>query len=422
MAAESFKVSPTLQTLIDKGLFDRLPPTFSNYFFEQFRSWDTLFPAEQSYFERLFGLLEERPPAEVDAFFAPLRAVEQKMGVNEKLWPKRQFTLEQVDFLNRNPYYPQWRHEVVQIFNVLDPILDAQVERNGHARLAIEVAPADLAMSADQMWLRIENHGTRVPLDIGDNPDEFLPLLLTGAPKAAGKPTLLDQWADSHPRYDAWAVEAATPLTALMKNGSGAVSYSYARLQTYRERLMDEVRKLVSSEQIRGPRELSARLKQLKILANEADIAADPVLAEFARAILLSGNGTLLLNNTFVEWASIQAIRRARPSMMAVGFGIRSKVKPFSSLLIYSDQDKVNPAPSQADVLGSYVDLEIFHQYLWQEFGKHPEYRNSTALLFVGDGVEQMLVIAPPDFPVRPGAKPWKLAGLHSALREWMNL
>ena len=47
MAAES-KLSPTLQALVDKGLFDRLPPTFSTFFFEQIQEWDTLFPAERS--------------------------------------------------------------------------------------------------------------------------------------------------------------------------------------------------------------------------------------------------------------------------------------------------------------------------------------------------------------------------------------
>ena len=138
----------------------------------------------------------------------------------------------------------------------------------------------------------------------------------------------------------------------------------------------------------------------MKILASEGDVARDPILAEFARAILLSGNGTLLINNTFVEWATVQAVRRARPSVAVVSFGIRNKVKPFSSLLIYADQEATNPIPSQMDTLGSYVDLEIFYQYIWQEFQKYAEYRNNTAYLFVGDGMEEMLALGPPDFPL----------------------
>src|SRR5216683_1048357 len=95
------KVSPLLKGLIDKGLFDQLPPTFSTFFYDQIKDWDLLFPAEHSYHERLFGLIDRSDPALVNSLFAPVRAAEAKMGVTEKSWPKRQFTLDQVDFLNR---------------------------------------------------------------------------------------------------------------------------------------------------------------------------------------------------------------------------------------------------------------------------------------------------------------------------------
>jgi len=46
------EVSPLLQALIDKGIFDRLPVSFSTFFFEQVKEWELLFPAEKNYFER----------------------------------------------------------------------------------------------------------------------------------------------------------------------------------------------------------------------------------------------------------------------------------------------------------------------------------------------------------------------------------
>ena len=54
-------VSPILQKLIDAGLFERIPATFSTFFFEQIKDWDTLFPAERNYFERLFTLINKLP-------------------------------------------------------------------------------------------------------------------------------------------------------------------------------------------------------------------------------------------------------------------------------------------------------------------------------------------------------------------------
>ena len=104
MASSQPKLSPAIQSFLGKGLFDRLPVSFSAFCFDQMKDWDLLFPNERSYFERLFDLLDRSGQAEVDRLFEPMRAAETQMGVNEKTWPKRQFTLEQVDFLNRNPH------------------------------------------------------------------------------------------------------------------------------------------------------------------------------------------------------------------------------------------------------------------------------------------------------------------------------
>ena len=62
--------------------------------------------------------------------------------------------------------------------------------------------------------------------------------------------------------------------------------------------------------------------------------------------------------------------------------------------------------PTQMDTLGTYVDLEIFYQYIWQEFEKYVEYRNNTVHLFIGAGMDEMLIVAPPDFNVQEKASP----------------
>jgi hypothetical protein len=256
-----------------------------------------------------------------------------------------------------------------------------------------------------------------------DRIEDFLPLLLTGE-KQGHAATIAERFSagKSGGPYTSWMVESSSTLSSLGINSPSVVKYSYTVLDAYRKRLMREVQRVVESQEVAGPRQLSARLKQLKILASEAHFAHDPILAEFARAILLSGNGTLLINNTFVEWATVQAVRRARPSVAIIGFGIRNKVKPFSNLLIYADQDAANPIPSQMDMLGSYVDLEVFHQYIWQEFDKYAEYRNNTAYLFAGAGIEEALVIAPPDFPLLAPAGPFPLSDVFHHLTDWLGV
>src|SRR5215831_18823232 len=186
------KVSPALQALIEKGLLDRLPVSFSSFCLDQMKDWDLLFPAERSYHERLFGLLDRSSPEAVDRLFAPVRDVERLMGVNEKTFPKGQFTLDQVDFLNRNPRYPEWRAAIAQVFAEIDPRLDAEVARSGHARLAIVIAPAELAVDPPRMWTRLKGRGQRIAIDVPEQADEFLPLLLTGQTRSHGAPSIAE--------------------------------------------------------------------------------------------------------------------------------------------------------------------------------------------------------------------------------------
>ena len=50
MATTAPKLSPALDAMVERGLFDRLPVTFSTFFYEQIQEWDLLFPAERNYF------------------------------------------------------------------------------------------------------------------------------------------------------------------------------------------------------------------------------------------------------------------------------------------------------------------------------------------------------------------------------------
>jgi hypothetical protein len=410
MPVES-KVSAAIQNLIDKGLFDRLPPTFSTFFFEQFRDWHLLFPAERDYLERLFTLLDQSNPAAVDSVFAPLREVEQKMKINEKTWPRRQFGLEQVNFLNHSAYYEDWRRAISFVFLRIDPLLDAEVTRKGKPALVIVTAPAEISTDPGRMWLRLQRCGKRVALDVPQSCD-YLTLVLTGG---SGK-SIVELYSKNN--YDSWAVFADEP-PASIQNG---IRLSYNNLKRYRLRLMQEVRRILENGEARTPRELNERLKRLNILASESDFARDEILAEFVRAVFLAGNGTLLINNTFVEWSTLQAVRRARPTLMLISFGIRNKLKPFSSLLIYNDQETASPIPDQMDVLGTSVDLEVFYQYIWQEFEKYPQYRNNTAYLFIADGMDELFCIAPRDFPLFAATAPVKLSDIFGYSKEWLNL
>jgi len=68
-------------------------------------------------------------------------------------------------------------------------------------------------------------------------------------------------------------------------------------------------------------------------------------------------------------------------------------------------------------MLGTYVDLEVLYLYIWQEFEKYAEYVRNTVHVFAAPGLEEMLVISPPDFTLnKPDSK-----ALASACREWLQ-
>ncbi len=420
------KVSRKLQTLIDDGLFDRLPPTFAAYSFDRIEDWNKLFPAERDYFERLFGMLARSDAQAVARLFAPLRAVEEKMGVDRRTWNTREFTLEHVDFLQRNRHLAEWRQAIADIFGRIDPLLDAEVARSGRPRLVIVVSPSELPMGPDRMWRRLQGKGKLVnlALDETDAPEDYLARMLSGAPRAARAAALFDRFgaAQAEDPYGAWVVEAEDSLHRLAESISGWTGLSYSRLADLREILMEQVNEMVTREQVPGPRQLGERLQRMNPGALKRAAGGDPALRDFLQSVLLNGNGTLLINNTFVEWAAVQAIRRARPALVCVAFGIRNKVKPFSSLLIYSDQEETNPIPTQADMLGSYVDLEIFYEYIWRECEKYVEYRRNTAYLFVGEGMDALLAIGPADFPLLQADKPIRLEEVFATAAQWLSI
>lgn len=420
------KVSRKLQALIDDGLFDRLPPTFAAYSFDRIEDWQKLFPAERDYFERLFGMIARSDAAAAAQLFAPLRAVEQKMGVDRRNWNTREFTLEHVDFLQRNRHLAEWRQAVADIFSRIDPLLDAEVARSGRPRLVVVVSPSELPMGADRMWRRLQGKGKllSLALDKDDAPEDYLARLLSGAPRSDRAAPLFDRFgaARSADPYGAWVIEAGDSLHRLAQSISGWTGLSYGRLADLREILMEQVNEMVAREQIPGPRQLGERLQRMNPGALKRASGGDPALRDFLQSVLLNGNGTLLINNTFVEWAAVQAIRRARPVLLCAAFGIRNKIKPFSSLLIYSDQEETNPIPTQADMLGSYVDLEIFYEYIWRECEKYAEYRRNTAYLFVGEGMDALLAVGPADFPLLAADKPVRLEEAFEAAAQWLGI
>jgi hypothetical protein len=152
-------------------------------------------------------------------------------------------------------------------------------------------------------------------------------------------------------------------------------------------------------------------------------VSSSNILQAFVREVLLTGNGTLFVNNTFVEWAAVQALRRAQPRILVTRFGVRDKLKPFSSLLLFSQPRASDQIPMIEDPVGSFIDVEQLSYYVWLNAEKSPAYRKKTLYLFLAEDVDQMLAIRS-DVPVVPALvlPAASLSDVCATMAQWLGV
>jgi hypothetical protein len=198
---------------------------------------------------------------------------------------------------------------------------------------------------------------------------------------------------------------------------------SYDRLRPYREELTRALNSKIQSG-VASPQEFAAYARSLQIAAPPGALlySADVLLA-FVREVLLTGNGTLLVNNTFVEWAAVQALRRAQPRILVTRFGVRDRLKPFSSMVLFSQPRASDHIPVTQDPAGSFIDAEQLSYYIWLNAEKNPAYRTRTLYLFLAEGVDEMLAIRS-DMPAATtsSAAPARLSDVCATMAQWLGV
>ena len=397
-----------------RELLARLPVTLRAFIGIEAEKWPTFFAPEKAY---LTALLESLTGPQAAFVLAGVTRLEAESGCRDvrESDPHRLQDATQL-LLRRQGLLPRWRHEIEQVFQALQPGIDQRLYPEGAPRRLVVILYGEgIALQRDKLWARLRGLGTRVPLRLqgATASAPFLRALF-----AAG-PNIL--FASGLGPGDAWIVEAGDALHALCETQTtGATGLSYARLRTYRETLARSLYKRVL-EGVSGPQELAAYVRELDLAPPEgALLHSDLVVRAFVRDVLLGGNGTLLVNNTFVEWSAVQALKRAQPRLLVARFGVRDKMKPFSSLLLFSSPRPTDQVPSLEDPLGSFVDVEQLSYYVWLSAEKSAAYRGRTLYLLLAEGVDEMLAIRP-DRPAGdlPGAT---LPEVSSTMAGWLGV
>ncbi len=394
---------------VNTALLAKLPRTFGPSLNEQFRNWDLLFPAERRTISNQMAWLEQLPDDQFRALFEPIVALEKQMDLPPWNPASDRLSVTDTGILVRSPHYQQWRTQVERTFEKIDAGVAAQGKLNRSNKLIVAVMPAGLTSHPGALWPKLEAEGKWVSL---------------ASPFSEVLPTLYHDIAEREPGLGieplerTWVFEYDPKLSATHIS-SPVVSLSFDQLGPLRQQFL-------------------MRLNYVKRDLPTLDLTYDDLrrldlqpwfseqvgvgVREFTRNLFLSGNGALLFGNSFVQWGASEAFRRAAPQVTFCRFGVRPKLKPFSSVVLFEDQNRANPVKDQPDPEGSFIDTQLLMEYIYLSAQRGVEYAGRTLVLVAVPEQNRMLALgsAAATAPLTSSASPAATAALVDATRSWL--
>jgi hypothetical protein len=373
----------------------RLPATFSAAVHDQLRQWDFLFPAEQRQLRAQLDWLSGLEQAELDRLFAPLVELEGRMalGLGDRT---AGLGVREVGILARSPLYTQWRVAVEKVFSRIDAAAPSVPLQNS-PRLLVAILPPAASLKDQPVWPGLAKLGAWFSLDRPFG--QILPALVSGIAGRACAPSFEEI-------ERTWVLECG----ALFSGLANSTVLSWDALDALRREFLRRLNAI--SRDLRSVDQTSDDLKRADIgRLVRPDLAANPRVREFVRALLLSGNGSLVFSNSFIEWGASEALRRVQPQALIASFGMRQKLKPFSSLVLFEDQTRSNPVPDQDDPAGSLADAVLLAEYVYLAAQRVACYPDHTVTLLSAVDWSRVLILGPhaPAFAATP-ATPEELA------------
>jgi hypothetical protein len=370
-----------------RDVITRLPRTFAPSFNDQLRQWDLLFPAEQRQFRAELDWLSRLSPGDFKHLFSPIVAIEDKMDL-PRFDSRSGLSITDSGILARSPLYPQWRQEVARVFSQMDEGAGPSLALRPIPRVVASILPAGLPESKDPLWPEMAKHGVWVPLEkpFYEGVERFV-----GSLAARKRPEGLEDLEST------WVFECEDRFANLAKSPSTTV-LSWQALAAARREFLNRLNAI--RRDLRSVDETHDDLRRMDIgrLLNPA-VAARPQVREFVRGLMLSGNGSLVFPNSFVQWGASEALRRAQPQAMLACFGMRQKLKPFSSSVLFEDQRRGNPVGDAEDPAGSLIDDAMLAQYVYLAAQRVAAYAGHMLAIFAAGDLNRVLLVGAKSVP-----------------------
>jgi hypothetical protein len=372
---------------------------------EQLGRRELLFPVEQRLLTSRLEWLGSLDPAKFERLFSTLKSIEARMQLSPRPKDDQAFSIENTAIIARSPLYPEWRREAERVFAAIDDGAEKLHPASSIPRLLFCVLPAGLPAASDP-WQNTPPGGVRVSLEaeFGSIQSDLLAAIARRNPPP-----------ELEPIESTWLVACeARPYSEC----AAATVVTWEETAKLRRTLLDQLndvhRTLHSVDQTMSALE---RIDLSTFLPPR--LTTDIRLREFVRTLLLSGNGSLVINNSFVQWCASEALRRAQPQVLLAAFGIRDKPKPFSSLAWFEDQHRANPTPDQPDPAGSLVDDQMLSEYVYLTARRLKPYAGRTLAFFVGADRNSALVL--PADPTKTPRPKLSSAALTDICLDWLS-
>ncbi|MGD0732121.1 MAG: hypothetical protein ABR956_12725 [Terracidiphilus sp.] len=272
---------------------------------------------------------------------------------------------------------------------------DTAPAQSQSTRLILLFLPGNLPVDPQSAWKQWDPRGHEIKIS-GDS-GRLCELVMQGKPGLSSIASLAagQRSADNS---DLWFIDAEGKLASLLPSQSSiaGASLSYTALKPFRDKFLTELNKT--------PKDIEATDEIISSLRLESwngwdlwppEIAGQPRLRKFVIDLFLSGNGAVIFSNSFVEWAVAESLRRARPRIIVARFGMRSKPKPFTSIAIFENQQRVSSLPDVDDPENSAIDALILARYVWLTASRYSE-QQQTLCLCVAEHGNSAYAILPP--------------------------
>jgi hypothetical protein len=399
----------------------RMPVTLRPVLNQELGEWYKLFPFERAKIAGFFRAADSYSELELNAVTANLRDLESKMGIANASFNENSETLEYASEIARSAYYGQWRTEVQRVYNAIEArAANRSPSQPAQRRLVLLIFPKSLPMAREALAGYWRAHGTE--FEVTGDSTQLVNTLTNGDGGSPGICAVLanqteGEFTGGEPS-DLWFIDADTSASSSLpqNRSSGFMRLSFAALNSFRQEFLARLNSM--------QRDLAVADRVVATLRQTdwskwcpAELDGDPRLRQFVIDLFLSGNGALVFPAAFAEWAASEAIRRVRPRVVVVRFGVRNKPKPFTSIAVFENQNKVSILPEVADPANSATDAAILADYVWRAVRRYPEYDQSLCLC-IADSLNSAWFLAPGD--ARQDNRRISVEGLSRFIIAWL--